>query len=431
MLLKPIKSKYQIQEQRIIIRKVIMKSGKNIDKNGQSLIYIEIVSFYPDKTKKTKRIPTGIRVLPKDWNQKKNDGEVRTTDPDHIDKNGKIDLLFQEYGLQLTEREMGTWNENFIPENLITINDLFPKKTKGLTEYIDDYITYRKSVKTPYGTLKEFKTLKNRIVNYENNKNVKLTFKDMNMSFSDSFYSFMLSEKNDDGEKKYQLGTIEKSFVILRTILNYYYERRDELNIKDLSDRFRNRMWKRGEKSENEPNPPSKNEFDILVKHDFHNDSMNKIKDRFLIQSSVGCRFSDLTSFTIENFKDGVMSYYPKKTIHKKNNLCEVPLNPLSKSLFEKYNYDTRGLKISNQKYNKQITKMFETLDKKHENTFRTDYTSHNGRDFFITQCLLSGIDVPSVLKMVGQSEWKTMKKYLKITSDTLKEKMNGISVFN
>jgi hypothetical protein len=109
-MLRTIRSKFQIQEQRIIIKKVIMKSGKNITEDGCK-VYIELISFFRDEPRKTKRIPTSVWVQPKNRNSKKGDGTVTNKDPEHIEKNSIINTGFSLYFVQLEEREQGTWNE--------------------------------------------------------------------------------------------------------------------------------------------------------------------------------------------------------------------------------------------------------------------------------------------------------------------------------
>jgi hypothetical protein len=322
-----LRSKFQFQETKISIRNIILTSGRNINKKtGECKIYVEIIAFYADDTRKTIRIPTGVLVKPEHWTPDKNGGIISKNDPNSWEKELKIYGIFAKYVKQLTDREQGTWDDSFNSDNLISLDGLFPKITKTLTDYIDDYIIYRKSINTPRGTLKEFITCKNRLIGYEKSKNIKLTFDDMNLGFSDSFLSYLLSVP-------YGSGTIHKTYTILITILNYFYERQEEYNIK-LSDKFRSKRFKRGEVSVNDPNPMSKNELTILLKHTFDNDTMNKMKERFLFQCSTGLRYSDMFLITAKNIKDDCIEYFPQKTRHKRDNLVIVPLNLLSKSIF-------------------------------------------------------------------------------------------------
>ncbi len=418
-----IRSKFQFDEVKISIRKVIYNSGRNINKNGDCKVYIEIIAFYEYKKRKTRRIPTDVYVKPIFWESKEDDGRVSIKDPDHILKNTKINRVFGKYMVQLEEREMGTWSENFDKKNLVSIDDMFPQKTKSLTDFIDDYIAYRKSVNTPRGTLKEFTTCKNRIIKYEKHINKNLKFGDINLKFSDDFYSFLLSEN-------YSEGTIHKTYSILITILYHYYERRDEYNI-NLSDKFRSKQFKRGKPSENDPKPLSKIELKTLIDHTFDSSDLNRLKERFLFQVSTGIRYSDMFSITVDNIKDECIVYQPQKTRHKRDNWVIVPLNPLSSSILDAYGYDMNILKLSNQKYNQGLKKMFNKLIEDYPQIYKTTYTSHNGRDTFITNALESGIDVPTILRMVGQSSYRVMKRYTKLSDKHIKEKMAMVSEYD
>jgi site-specific recombinase XerD len=416
-----LRSKFQFQETKISIRNIILKGGRNISKKGECKIYVDIIAFYADGTRKTIRIPTGVSVRPEHWTPDKNGGTISKNDPNSWEKELRIYNIFAKYVQQLTDREKGTWDDSFNPDNLVSLDVLFPKVTKTLTDYIDDYIDYRKSVNTPRGTLKEFTTCKNRLDGYEKLKGINLTFDDITLSFSDSFYSYLLKKTYSSGttqiKKTYSSGTIHKTYAILITILNFFYERQEEYNIK-LTDKFRSKKFKRGEPSINEPRPMSNTELTTLLKHTFENDTHNKMKERFLFQCSTGIRYSDMFFINEKNIKGEFIDYYPVKTRHKKDNYVSVPLNPLSRSILQKYNYDMTKLMISNQKYNNGLRDMFTVLIEKYPEIFKQSYTSHNGRDTFITNSLASKVDVPTLLKMVGQESYEVMKRYNKVSKE-------------
>ncbi len=417
-----IPSKFKFQEDKIIIRKMIQK-GRNVNKEGECRVYIEIVRFLQDGKKKTRRIPTDIMVKPQNWNSKKFDGSVTNKDSDYISKNESIDSIFFKYADQLYKREKGTWVPEFDPKTLISIEDMFPIATKTLSDYIDDYLKYKKSINTPYNTLKNYTTLKNLIEKYEKHSKTELNFEDVNLSFSDSFYSYLLSEK-------YAIGTIHKTYTRLITILNYFYERREELNLK-ITDKFKGKRFRRGRKSENEPHALSNLEFETLLNHTFQKEEMRKNQKRFLLQCSLGCRYSDLFNITPDKIINGCLVYYPTKTRNKVNNKVEVPLNKISSRILKELKNDTRSLTISNQKYNDGLESMFEELIKVYPKIFSDTYTTHDARDTFITFCIHSGIDIPSLLKMVGQESYDIMKRYFKSSHDHIIDSMKEVMIFN
>ena len=400
------------------IRSMILRNAKNVNKSQLCKVYIEIVSIFPDGKKSTRRIPVNVFVNPKHWNKK-----VTKSDPEYEKKNILIDKELIKYKTNLLNREVGTWTKKELEEIPVAIADMFPKTTKTLTDYIDDYIKVRKSQKTPLGTLKEFTTCKNRLKAYESTLGYKLTFSDMNILFSNNLYSFLLL-------KPYSTGTIEKTYSILRTILNYFYEVKDELSI-ELSDKFRSKRWKKGEKSKNDPHPISNLEFNTLLNHVFESESLNKTKDRFLLQCSSGMRYSDLFLLKPENIKSDCIEYYPVKTIHKADNLVIVPLNDINNTILKKYDYDTSKLGISNQKYNLSLKEMFVELNKKYDSIDFDNYSTHDGRDTFITYSIAADVGIPYLLKMVGQNSYDVMKRYFKIDTNVLKSNMKKVSVFS
>ena len=425
LLLRTIRSKFEIQEQRILIKKVIMNSGKNITSEGCK-VYIEIISYFPDGTKKTKRIPTTVWVLPKHWESKNYDGSVSNKDPEYIQKNSTINGLYSQYSWQLEAREQGTWNESFKSEDLITLEDMFPKKSKGLVEYCDDYVSFRKSQGTVHGTVKEFTTCKNRINEFDKSRGQKTLFEDISITWADSFENHLRKQKKDDGTLKYMNGTIGKTFTILVTILNHYYERKDEMNLK-LSDKFRSSRFKRGDKSVNEPNPLTKEQLLTLYNHTFKEKHLELIKTRFCLQSFIGVRYSDLFRIRPENINNGWLKLKPVKT---KRYEVEVnqPLNKYALEILKKYDYNTESLYIANQPYNRELKDMFRIMVEEYPDLkFKTDYGTHSCRDTFITLAVLANVNWKSILSWVGQSSYSIMNRYIKLVPEHQMEEMKKV----
>lgn len=362
----------------IKVRKMILSA--QIDKQGFAGVYIEQLSYNKDLKKITKRIPTGIKVNPQHWSKVKQ--EVLKSDSDFAEKNKII-------------------NDAYLA-NLTPLS--IDKVVKGIIEYFDDYIAIRKAEGTPYSTYKEFVSCRNRISTFEISTRKKLYFSDMNHKFSTDFNIFMLNELKEDGTKKYSSGTIEKTFTILRTFLNHYYQRRKEENIQ-LNDSFRDKGWKKGEKSINDAHPVTDNDYQKLLNAVNLSEKLTKTLDRFLFQISTGLRYSDAFTVTPAMIVNNCIKINPTKTKHKRNNTIYINLNYLSKSIIEKYN-GTTALKISNQKYNDSIEELCLALE------LSDKYTSHDARDTFITNCIKAGVSIPIILSWTGQESYEVMKRY-------------------
>ena len=363
----------------IKIRKMIL--AKQLDKLKTAPVYIEQLSYDANLKKATKRIPTNIRVKPEHWSKTKQ--EVLKADPDYAKKNQTIHDVYLQ---------------NLDPLTVV-------KTTKGVLEWFDSYIELRKSISVPIGTAKEFTTCKNRVKEFEKHIGSKLYMKDLNLSFSDNFNVWMVTVK------KYDSGTVEKTYTILRTFLNHYYTRRDELNI-EMNESFREKRWKHGKKSINDPHPVTQADFRILADcNDKLKDNLTlqKTRDRVLFQIATGLRYGDAFTVKPHMIVDGCIKINPSKTRNKKNNTIHINLNHISKSVLEKYDFDTTKLMISNQKYNDNI----ETLCNKLE--LSDVYTSHDFRDTFITNAINAEVSIPTILSWTGQESYEVMKRYFKI----------------
>lgn len=396
------------------VRKMILKTQKN--KDGEVRVYVEATKFSLDSAgkyeKKSRRLNTGVWVLPANWSKSKQ--EVLGKDVNYRSKNTEINELFikvQNYIQNLNKNPYG----NAVSEELKQLVDIFPStifRGKGITEYLDDYVNHRKANGTPRGTWKEFITTKNRLVNYEKYSNRKLYFEDMNLVFSDKFGTWLFS--------KYNTSTVEKTFSILKTFLNYYYKRRKELNIQ-LDETFLNDEFKKGKKKPNPANPLTYDEFIELSKKKFESKVLEKTKDRFILQCSTGLRYSDIDKITPDKIDNGRIVIQPTKTLNtKEDNTIYIDLNQYSIAVLEKYNYNTSSLKISNQKYNLNLKDMFAVLEWEKR-------TSHNGRDTFISICIQNNVSVEMILKWTGQSSYSIMRRYIKLSDDHKKSEMNRV----
>jgi integrase len=188
-----------------------------------------------------------------------------------------------------------------------------------------------------------------------------------------------------------------------------------------MNDKFMQKGFKKGNKESNEPNPLSEDEYQLLWNKKFDTDGLNKTKDRFLLQCTLGCRYSDVFTFTPTNFKNDKLIYKPVKTKRKKHNTIYLPIQEDAKVLLEKYHYDTTVLNLTNQKYNEALETMCDKL--KIETR-----SSHNGRDTFITRAIDAGVSVPTVMKWVGQESYAQMKKYIAFTDKQGKIEMQKLN---
>lgn len=401
-----------IVPQDLKITKLVLKS--QTDKNGEAMVYIRLRRYDPLKRKdiKEKRIPTNIRVNPKSWSSKK--GEVLKSDLDFQSKNRKINDKESQIKNYINNPSVDYQMAQLSKEEFLLIEEVFPsaklfKYKKCLADYIDEYYERRKKLGHPHGTVKEFKTVLNRVKKFDDSLNTRTFLPDINISWSDKFEVWL--------NGKYSEGTVDKTYTILSTVLNYLWELRDELKI-EMNDKFKSKRFRRGKKSKNDPNPFTEDQLMALYKHRFDTLHLETVRKMILLQCYTGIRYDDIKRIRPENIKDGFLIFKPKKT-ERHTVEVEQPLNPYSKALLEEVNNDTSVYKMQNQPYNRAINDLLKILaaneDYKHLK-FKTDHTSHNFRDTFISQAVTKGVNWKSILKWVGQSSYKIMDRYIHLS---------------
>lgn len=402
-----------IVPQDLKIRRMILTN--QTDKNGEAMVYIRLRRYDPiaQKDIKEKKIPTNIRVNPKFWSSKK--GEVLKGDFSFQQKNRSIKEKESQISNYINKPDVDYIMAQLSKEEFLLIEEVFPSKKllkfkKSLADYIEDYYERRKKLGHKQGTIKEFKTVMNRVKRFDDSRKIKTYLPDINISWSDDFEVWL----NEEG---YNDGTFEKCYTILNTVLYYYWEIRDEKNI-EMTDKFQSKLFKRGEKSKNKPNPITEEQLMALYNHSFKEKHLEIVRKMMLLQCFIGMRFDDIKRLRPENIKGNFLVFTPQKT-ERYDVEVEQPLNPYSKALLEEVNYDTSCYGMQNQPYNRAIKELLKLLAEKEEYknlNFKTNHTSHNFRDTFVSLAVTKGVNWKSILKWVGQSSYKIMDRYIHLT---------------
>ena len=155
-----------------------------------------------------------------------------------------------------------------------------------------------------------------------------------------------------------------------------------------------------------------------LYNYKFDNQHLETVRKMILLQCFIGMRFDDIKRIRPENIQNNFLVFTPKKT-ERHDVEVEQPLNPYSKALLEEVNFDTSCYKMQNQPYNRSIGELLKAITEKEEFKnlkFKTDHTSHNFRDTFISLAVTKGVNWKSILKWVGQSSYRIMDRYIHLS---------------
>ena len=229
-------------------------------------------------------------------------------DPEHKRKNSFIGEKKAKYLNYIFNPSIEYQFAQLSKKEFLILEQVFPsprilKVKKSLVDYIDDYHQRRKKKGDKKGTVKEFLTVRNRIIRFDDEKRKEKTFlPGVNIGWSDALELWM----KDEG---FASGTIEKTYTILRTVLNYLWEVKDEQSI-DMTDKYKSKYFKRGTKSRNKAHPLSPEQLDALWIHYFTNERLEKTRKMMCIQAYTGMRYEDIKTIRPENIIDCI--FLPK-----------------------------------------------------------------------------------------------------------------------
>ena len=397
--------------------KVRLMSRKRTNKAGLTKIEVEVMKYeYAGKGKVRRYVDTSVLVLARNWQQRT--FKISGKEPDVDEKQKRANTV---YSAVLTfVNTKGEIQPDIEGLNYDNLKDFFPNvkvKRKTLIDYIDDYHKFRVKQNTKRGTTKEFVTVKNRVKNFDIWNKKKTYLENINITWSNEFEAYLR-------EKEYSEGTIEKTYTILYTVLNEYYELKDELGI-ELSDKFKSKKFKRGKKSCNKPNPLTWLQILTLSKHSFEEPHLRKTQKMILLQCHTGVRYDDIKRIRPANItKDDSLKFKPVKTEHHNIEVVQ-PLNTWSKSLLAEVKYDTTCYDYTNQTYNKYIDEIFVIMREKYPDDGFTEYDSHNFRDTFISNAVQASVNWKSILQWVGQTSYKIMDRYIHLSPEFERSEMD------
>jgi integrase len=258
-----------------------------------------------------------------------------------------------------------------------------------------------------YQQIKEFEE--------KRNKGIRLNFEDITLKFYTDFTNFLQ-------DKGYTVNTIGHKFQTLKAWLNDATE-------KNINTNFQYRSKKFKIVSEESQNVYlSENELMQMYNFNDMSDSLIRVRDLFLIGAYTGLRFSDFTSITADNIKDGKLYIEQQKT----GKPVTIWLRPIFWEIWNKYDGQLPKV-ISNTKFNKYLKKACKLagIDGNEEKKITkggvrlTDtykkyelVTSHTARRSFATNLYLDGVPSLTIMEITGHKTETSFKKYIKVSGE-------------
>jgi len=167
--------------------------------------------------------------------------------------------------------------------------------------------------------------------------------------------------------------------------------------------------------------PLTVEEIRVIRNKEFSSPRMQHVRDLFVFACYTGLAFTDLSHLSKSDMKiDENGSEWIIKSRQKTKVVSHIPLLPIAKEIWEKYDYHLPTL--SNQKYNSYLGEIADVCG------IQKHLHSHLARHTFATILLNSGVDMVSVSKILGHSNSKiTEKTYAKMMPETIKQRINEV----
>ena len=321
------------------------------------------------------------------------------------------------------------------------------KTPETLLEYVKRFIEIapqRKDKKTGrplnFNNLQQYKATEKHLVNFAKlEKRQDYEFSEINTEFYNRFVSYLqkpIEAKDAKGKpllneddtvklikEKFTQNTVGKHIRVLKLMLN-----ESKSNELDISNYY---VFN----EEIDSIYLDEAELTQLKDYDFSEiPYLDRVRDWFLLLAWTGSRFSDLQKIMITDINGELITFRQQKT----NTKVSIPLHPVVKEIFEKYDYDLPE-PISNQRFNEYIKEACKMAKIDKPETFtRTEggvlvtksfpkhvmVSSHTGRRSFCTNMYKRGLPTLMIMSVSGHKTENSFLKYIKVKQEEHAEMM-------
>ncbi|RYE12277.1 MAG: site-specific integrase, partial [Sphingobacteriaceae bacterium] len=254
-------------------------------------------------------------------------------------------------------------------------------------------------------------------------KRFELTFERLGNDFYEKFISYLMNDK------KLLNNTIGGYIKVVKSFLNF------------ATDKGYNKAsleFKKYKVFKEEGELIYLTEEEVIKLLYFEKGMSNKlrsVRDNFCFACFTGLRYSDISILKPENIKEDVLLIKTEKT----RDFLQIPLNCYAKELLSKNSGHLPKLP-SNQKTNDALKELGELAGinemvhiVKYRGVEKVEFLepkhkficTHTARRTFVTICLEKGMRPEIVMSITGHKDYKTFKKYIKITDKVKAVEMN------
>jgi integrase len=365
---------------------------------------------------------TGERINPKYWNVKKQEVKIGYTGSPEL--NQYLTEFKEKIQRIIRAAKIDNIDATFEDIKIAILKGFDINKTSGFFENFDNFILLKNN-ELSKATINKYKYLKQHLQEYEKAIGSKITFNSIDLLFYDKFSNYLMNQELIN-------NTISKYITMLKTFLNWSVSRKISNNLDYREFHTKNDKVDIIYLSQDELNKIY--ELDLKDRP-----ALDNARDVFCFACYTGQRFSDVSAIKREDIKDRFWHLRVTKT----RDILKIPLNEYAKEILDKHKNDKKPLpSISSQKTNQHLKELRKLAGidepikivkyrgaEPIENTFPKYelVTMHTARRTFVTLSLEKGMRPETVMEITGHKDYKTFKKYIKITSSVKETEMNKI----
>jgi integrase len=382
----------------------------------------KIIFAYIREKGKTIVLHTGERINPKYWNVKKQEVKIGYTGSPEL--NQYLTEFKEKIQRIIRAAKIDNIDATFEDIKIAILKGFDINKTSGFFENFDNFILLKNN-ELSKATINKYKYLKQHLQEYEKAIGSKITFNSIDLLFYDKFSNYLMNQELIN-------NTISKYITMLKTFLNWSVSRKISNNLDYREFHTKNDKVDIIYLSQDELNKIY--ELDLKDRP-----ALDNARDVFCFACYTGQRFSDVSAIKREDIKDRFWHLRVTKT----RDILKIPLNEYAKEILDKHKNDKKPLpSISSQKTNQHLKELRKLAGidepikivkyrgaEPIENTFPKYelVTMHTARRTFVTLSLEKGMRPETVMEITGHKDYKTFKKYIKITSSVKETEMNKI----
>lgn len=385
--------------------------------------------YYLKEENKNFKYSTGQKIHPEFWDfQNRMPKSLRGSQGK---SNKHINTVLQNYINYLDTQIRKSEKEKF-PLTRAYLKDQFDShfknkiKASSFPDIIQVFIdTKNKSKGQSHSWNQKYANLKAKMELFEKHRKKKIQFKQIDADFLDE-YSGFLREISTYPFKPHNDNTLHRNINFLFTFLKWSHKKYHDIDLENLKNPVK--------KYQADDVHLTKEEVAIIETIELPRQSLERVRDLFLIGVYSGQRYSDYSVFE----RADVIGELIIKRAEKTENESFIPLHPKLKKLLDKYEWKLPVL--SEMKFNKHIKTIcsMANIDEEiKETVYRGDQkkvnyhkkydmvSSHTARRTFITLSAESGMPDHIIMKITGIRDPKTLQKYKKTSQRSIIDAMN------